>query len=268
MPAGRPKPTWERPNFHDAEGRSIQFDAIEEFLARDLITDVLGPLRPGKEAQVFVCQANPETGFELLAAKVYRPRAERGFRAEETYLEGRASLRRGRAAGSSVARAVARRSAAGKALLSELWVRREYEVLKRLGACGVPVPRPVACTEGAVLMEYLGDQDAPAPRLVTTHLSRDEAACMRETLLGAIARSLGEELIHGDLSAYNVLVHEGSPYLIDLPQAVDAAVHPEAQWLFSRDVTNLTRHFARYGITDDGAAWAQDVWHRYETGRL
>ncbi len=229
---------------------------------------MLGPLRPGKEAQVYVCEAHPQTGFELLAAKIYRPRAERSFRAEETYLEGRASLRRGRATHSSVARAVARRSAVGKVLLSELWVRREYEVLGRLDACGVPVPRPVACSGDAVLMQYLGDLGGPAPRLVATRLGQEEAATVRETLLGAIALCLSDGLIHGDLSAYNVLIHEGRPYIIDLPQAVDAAVHPEAQRLFTRDVMNLTRYFARYGIADDGALWAEDVWRRYERGRL
>ncbi len=237
-------------------------------MARDLITDVLGPLKSGKEAQVFVCQAHPATGHDLLAAKVYRPRAERGFRAEETYLEGRASLRRGRARRSSVTRAVERRSAAGKELLSEIWVRREFDVLRRLRACGVPVPKVLACTRGAVLMQYLGDIEAPAPRLVATDLTRGEAESMREGLLDAVERCLKEGLIHGDLSAYNVLVHEGSPYIIDVPQAVDAAVHPEAERLFRRDVTNLTRHFARYGIPDDGEGWARQVWRLYETGRL
>lgn len=77
-----------------------------------------------------------------------------------------------------------------------------------------------------------------------------------------------EGLIHGDLSAYNVLVHKGQPYIIDLPQAVDAAVHAGAAELFTRDVRNLTRHFARYGIPDDGEAWAQDIWRLYERGRL
>ncbi len=237
-------------------------------MERDLITDVLGPLKSGKEAQVFVCQAHPATGFDLLAAKVYRPRAERGFRAEETYLEGRASLRRGRAGQRSATRAVERRSAAGKVILSEIWVRREYEVLRRLGACNVPVPRALACTRGAVLMEYLGDLEAPAPRLVATELTRGLAEEMREALLDAVERCLGAGLIHGDLSAYNVLVYQGRPFIIDVPQAVDAAVHPEAERLLRRDVTNLTRHFARYGVPDDGEGWARRVWRLYETGRL
>lgn len=239
-----------------------------ELTARNLITEVLGPLKAGKEAQVFVCQAHPEAGGGLLALKVYRPRAERGFRAEETYLEGRASLRRGRARGSSVTRAVERRSAAGKALLSQLWVRREYEVLRRLEAFHVPVPRPYACTTDAVLMEYLGDETGPAPRLVMAELSLDDATRMRRELLAALEAMLGLGLIHGDLSAYNVLVWQGRACIIDLPQAIDAAVHPLARDLLQRDVCNLTRHFARYGIPDDGQAIAADLWRRYERAEV
>jgi RIO kinase 1 len=163
---------------------------IAEFFDRDLITDVVGQLKAGKEAKVFVCRAHPETGFDLLAAKVYRQRDERGFRSEAPYLEGRSSLRRGRARERSVTRAIDRRSRAGKALLSATWVRREYEVLRRLQAEGVRVPAPVACTEQAVLMQYLGDEESPAPRLLTQTLSDGEALRFRADLLDAVERFL------------------------------------------------------------------------------
>jgi len=241
---------------------------LDAFLVRGLITEVIGRLKSGKEADVFLCRAHPDHGGALLAAKVYRPRGERAFRAEETYLEGRASLHRGRARFGSVSRAVARRSAAGKELLSELWVRREYEVLRRLAAIGVPAPRPVACDGGAVLMEYLGDLEAPAPRLATVRLAQDEAVHLRRELLAGVEAMLSHGLIHGDLSPYNVLYWAGRAYLIDLPQAVDAAVHGDGLGLLRRDAQNLTRHFARYGLVDDGAAWAEALWLRYVTGRL
>jgi RIO kinase 1 len=79
---------------------------------------------------------------------------------------------------------------------------------------------------------------------------------------------LGAGLIHADLSAYNVLVWQGRPHVIDLPQAVDAAVHPLARDLLLRDVRNVTRHFARYGIPDDGQAIAESLWRRYERAEL
>ncbi|MDA8343944.1 MAG: hypothetical protein M0Z66_00530 [Thermaerobacter sp.] len=252
-----------------AEGNTI-FDeeAISEFYDRDLITDVIGQLKAGKEAQVFVCRAHPKTGYDLLAAKLYRPREQRGFRSEAPYLEGRGSLRCGRARDSSVTRAIDRRSRAGKTLLSETWVRREYDVLHRLKREGVQVPAPVACTEHAVLMQYLGDEHAPAPRLLAQSLTAGEAAAFRAALLEDVERCLRAGLIHGDLSPYNVLVFQGAPWIIDLPQAVDAAVHPDGRSLLRRDVTNLTRHFARHGIPDDGADYADALWEQYERGRI
>lgn len=245
-----------------------ELDALAEFMERDLITDVVGQLKAGKEAQVFICRAGTDTGFDLLAAKVYRPRAQRGFRSETTYLEGRSSLVRGRAPGGSVARAIERRSRVGKALLEATWVRREYEVLRKLHREGAKVPDPVACGEHAVLMRYLGDEQSPAPRLISTTLSLSEGAAFRAALLDDVERFLRAGLIHADLSPYNVLVFEDQPWIIDLPQAVDAAVHPDGRSLLLRDVTNLTRHFVRYGVPDDGEAIASDLWERFQFGRL
>ncbi len=238
-------------------------EMISEFYERELITEVVGELKAGKEAQVFVCRANPQTGYGLLAAKVYRERSQRAFRSEADYLEGRSSLRRGRSRGASVTRAIDRRSRVGKELLSATWVRREYEVLVRLHRAGVPVPAPLACAEHAVLMQYLGDEEASAPRLVSAALDQQEAGRYRAVLLAAVAEMLREGLIHGDLSPYNVLMFRGGPWIIDLPQCVDAAVHPDGLRLLRRDVTNLTRHFAHYGLPDDGDAVSERLWDAY-----
>ncbi|EQD32710.1 Serine/threonine protein kinase, family, partial [mine drainage metagenome] len=123
-----------------------------EFFQRNMITDIIGQLKAGKEAQVFVCRAHPETGHQLLAAKVYKSREMRSFHNETTYLEGRSGLVRGRAAHGSVARAIERRSRAGKALLEATWIRHEYEVLRRLRRADARVPDPIAVSDHAVLM--------------------------------------------------------------------------------------------------------------------
>ncbi len=57
-------------------------------------------------------------------------------------------------------------------------------------------------------------------------------------------------------------------HINDLPQAVAAAVHPGAHLLLERDVTNLTCHFARYGIPDDGAGIAAGLWRRCERAEI
>ena len=47
---------------------------LEEFYNDQMITDILGKVRGGKEATVYCCAAHPSTGLDLIAAKVYRPR--------------------------------------------------------------------------------------------------------------------------------------------------------------------------------------------------
>ena len=55
--------------------------------------------------------------------------------------------------------------------------------------------------------------------------------------------------MHGDLSAYNVLWHAGRPWIIDVPQALNLHTHPGGYEYLRRDVANLERYFARYGLS-------------------
>ncbi len=70
------------------------------------------------------------------------------------------------------------------------------------------------------------------------------------------------------LWAYPTLIHRNRPYLIDLPQTVEAHVHPDPYPLLRRAVLNLTRYFAHLGLPHHGEAFAQDLFQRYRTGRL
>jgi RIO kinase 1 len=79
---------------------------------------------------------------------------------------------------------------------------------------------------------------------------------------------LSHDRVHGDLSAFNVLVWDGRAFVIDFPQAVVASVNPNARQLLDRDVARLAQHFARYGVHADAGALAADLWARYERGIL
>ena len=61
------------------------------------------------------------------------------------------------------------------------------------------------------------------------------------------------DLIHGDLSPYNVLWGAEGPTIIDLPQTIAAAVNNRSFFYFQRDLENLRRFFEvdRYQV-----AWA------------
>src|SRR5262245_64365809 len=108
----------------------------------------LGILKTGKEADVFlVRRAVPETHRScLLAAKRYRAAEHRMFQRDSEYLEGR------RVRESRVNRAIAARSAAGRAMISTQWASAEFAALSRLCAAGLPVPYPVQILETELLL--------------------------------------------------------------------------------------------------------------------
>ena len=60
-----------------------------------------------------------------------------------------------------------------------------------------------------------------------------------------------KELVHADLSEYNVLMKGDKPYLIDFGQAV-VLRHPNATMFLRRDISNILQYFSKhYGIVKD-----------------
>lgn len=241
---------------------------IREHLGRfyddHLITDVVRQVRGGKEATVYCCRAHPSTGERLLAAKVYRPREFRTMRNDALYREGRLAKdgagkevrdRRAKAA-------IAKRTEIGRAILHASWLGHEYELLRKLHEAGADVPRPLAREENAILMAYIGDEDGPAPTLSQVSPEPAEARALFERLLGNMERMLACGCVHGDLSAYNVLYHEGRVSVIDFPQAVDPFRNPNAFALFSRDVERVCGYFSRHRVRSDAARIAFQMWER------
>ena len=63
-------------------------------------------------------------------------------------------------------RAIAARSAAGRAMISTQWAGAEFAALSQLCAAGLPVPYPVQILETELLLEFIGEPDGTAaPRL-------------------------------------------------------------------------------------------------------
>ncbi len=58
---------------------------------------------------------------------------------------------------------------------------------------------------------------------------------------------LEAQLVHGDLSPYNILVWKEDPYMIDLSQAV-LITHPDAARLLRRDMEKVEAFFSAQGI--------------------
>jgi RIO kinase 1 len=130
----------------------------------------------------------------------------------------------------------------------------------------VSVPEPIARSEIAILMELIGDEGQAAPQLVHVDLTPEEARNALDSLLRDVEDLLDLHLVHGDLSAYNVLWHAGRARMIDVPQAVDLHGRPDGFAYLGRDVANLERYFARYGLS--AGDFAARTWDRYVRGQL
>lgn len=236
------------------------------FYDQDYITDVLARAKGGKEANVYCCAGHPDTGLELVAAKVYRPRMLRNLRNDARYRQSRIILDE---FGKEVKdrrylHAIQKGTQIGKELLHTSWLEHEYTTLQALYAAGVHVPRPLTCGYNTILMAYIGDLSQSAPNLTQVTLAQREAKALFNLLLRDLEKMLACFRVHGDLSAYNVLYWEGRAYIIDFPQAVDPRKNPDAYDIFKRDVLRLCQYFGRYRIPSRPDQLAREMWQRYE----
>ncbi len=223
-----------------------------DWVVTDLVAEdtELGVLKTGKEAEVHLLSREvPGTDRSvLLAAKRYRSNDHRQFHRDAQYLEGR-RMRRSREN-----RAIAGRTAFGRNLIAEQWAVAEFAALGRLWSAGLPVPYPVQRDGTEILLEFFGTSEGEAaPRLVDTRLAGDELASVWHHLLAALVALAAEGFTHGDLSAYNVLLHRGEPVLIDLPQLIDLAANPQGISMLRRDVRNITDWFTGRGLPPETA---------------
>lgn len=181
----------------------------------------------------------------LLAEKIYRGNDHRNFHRDAGYLDGR------RTRESRLDRAVANRTGFGLKVIAEQWAVAEFAALSLLWSAGAPVPYPVQRIGTELLLEFVGDADGTAaPRLAALRPDPDALADLWGQLCAGLAHVARAGYAHGDLSAYNILVHDGRLVLIDLPQIVDLAANPHGGEYLRRDVANVVSWFASRGLAD------------------
>ncbi len=263
-------------NLGEARNTLIEIEeALEPLFAEGLITEVLGIVRKGKEANVYCCRGSDLAGREYVAAKVYRSLEQRGFRNDAAYQtvvgkagEDRFLRGKGRPLGSRLKRALTNKTHFGREIQSGMWIHSEFDTLRMLHAVGADVPEPISCSSSAILMEFIGDGGKAAPMLARVHMSPEEATVCLRRIIDNIGLWLRCDRIHGDLSAYNILYRDGGIVVIDFPQAVDARFNPNARHLLERDLENICGHFARVGLHPDSRRIANEMWGRYRVSEL
>jgi RIO kinase 1 len=204
----------------------------------------LGVLKTGKEADVHLVHRGVPDGAEcLLAAKRYRTSDHRMFHRDAGYQEGRSTRR------TRDVRAMEGRTGYGKLLLAGQWAFAEFDALDRMWQLGAPVPYPVQCLDTELMLEFIGEPDGTAaPRLAQSRPGAGELHELFEQCVEAMRIFARAGFAHGDLSAYNLLVHRGRLVVIDVPQIVDLFANPQGESFLERDCRNICRWFAARGL--------------------
>jgi len=216
------------------------FGALYKLVADGHIDAFGGPISTGKEANVYEALGAEDTE---VAVKVYRINAS-AFKQMRDYLEGDPRFE---GIGNDK----------GKVVLA--WVRKEYANLERAQRAGVRVPTPIAVERNVLVMELVGLVDERARRLAEVNVENPETAY--EVVREYMRRLYSAGLVHGDLSEYNMIIHDGELVVIDLGQAVTVH-HPNSDDFLRRDCENVASFFRRQGLettADDLEAFVTDV---------
>ncbi len=242
LPAGDRWSTWDQSTLSERGPLPYPDWLVAELAATD---SELGILKTGKEADVFLLRRGvPVTGPScLLAAKRYRAAEHRLFHRDSAYLEGR------RVRESRDNRAMANRTAVGRQMIAVQWANAEFSALCQFYLAGLPVPYPVQVLGTEVLLEFIGEPDGTAaPRLADTGLRGAELAGLWSQLVSCMCALARLGFAHGDLSAYNLLVHREQLIMIDVPQVVDVIANPRGGEFLDRDAANVGKWFAARGL--------------------
>nr|CCA20022.1 Rio kinase putative [Albugo laibachii Nc14] len=212
----------------DPRTRMILF----KLLNQPFLAELNGCLSTGKEANVY--HARLVDGRES-AIKIYKT-SILVFKDREKYVTGEFRFRHG----------YCKRN---PRKMVKVWAEKEMRNLRRLSSAGIDCPKPILLRSNVLVMDFIGGNGWPAPRLKDARLSLDE---YRECYLSCvkIMRRMFQQcrLVHGDLSEYNLLYYRNCLFFIDVSQSVESD-HPIAMNLLRQDCQNVTKYFTKQGIS-------------------
>ena len=211
------------------------FAAIYKLVQDGYVDAFGGPISTGKEANVYEALASDDGADHDVAIKIYRINAS-NFQQMREYLEGDPRFE---GIGSDKKKVVL------------AWTQKEFANLRRAEQAGVRVPRPIAVERNVLVMELVGLVEERARRLAEVDVENPETAY--EVVREYMRRLHAAGLVHGDLSEYNMIIHDGELVVIDLGQAVTVH-HPNAEAFLRRDCHNVAAFFGRQGLDTDESA--------------
>ena len=203
---------------------------LVKFFTKGMVSSLEFIIARGKEADVYLADAGEKMDTDFVALKIFRLENAR-FQNRITYIRG--DPRFGKI----------KNTTAG--VVNE-WCKKEYANLLVAEGAEVHSPRPYAFSGNVLAMEFIGSDGKPARPLREERVA--EPSKVLDSVIEDMTKLYKSELVHADMSEYNILMKEGTPYLIDFGQAVHIK-HPDSIKFLRRDVENILRYFSKaYGI--------------------
>jgi RIO kinase 1 len=201
---------------------------IYQFLNKGVIDEVHGVVSAGKESRVY--WGKDREGKEL-AIKIYLTASAEFRKGMFKYIEGDFRFKGVRHDTRS---------------LIFTWAQKEFRNLEQAVLAKVNVPNPIAVRKNVLVMEFIGKGGVGAPSL------KEQLPTNPERVYRLLLADLGRlyrkaDLVHGDLSEYNIMVWKGKPVLFDMSQSVPTS-HPLAKFLLERDLANVNKFFSRLKV--------------------
>ena len=135
------------------------------------------------------------------------------------------------------------------------WAQREYKNLMRANEAGICVPKPLRWRNHVIVEEFIGDEEAAPP---LKDAPPKQIKVFFNKVVASMIKLYQHGMIHGDLSAFNILNHHEKPYFIDFSQSTLIKA-PNSFELLQRDVQNIARFFSRLGVKADAEEMLQKI---------
>ena len=216
----------DRKTMDEVFDRSTLF-SIEKLISNRVIDYIDFPISTGKEGNVFLAFTPDD---KTVVLKIYRI-STATFKHMTEYILGDPRFQ-------SIHKS--------KRDIVFAWTAKEFKNLELLQLNGIPSPNPIKKINNVLVMEFIGNNRQPAPLLKDVKLDHpkktfDKLVSYMKTMFES------SDLIHSDLSPFNVLYHDDKPVIIDVGQAVLKS-HPRAREFLHRDVHTIVKYFKRYKI--------------------
>jgi RIO kinase 1 len=201
---------------------------IYDLFNKGVLDEIHGVVSAGKEARVY--WGKNKEGKEL-AVKIYLTSSAEFLKGMHKYIEGDKRFKNVKHDTRS---------------LIFTWAQKEFRNLQQAARAKVNVPKPIEVEKNVLVMEFIGKNGVSAPSLRGQPVDNPEKV-YAQLLVGLERLYRKAELVHGDLSEYNIMMWKGKPVIFDMSQAVPTS-HPMAGFLLRRDLANLNRFFSRLGV--------------------